>query len=287
MIKLSPKIAALLKKEPGLEEPGSHHLAEYRAREPRLTEEIASACATPSLCGQCGTGCGGRAAALRANLDRAMLEEPPTQKRCDKCAVHRLPFPGSYELDNPELCSNLRCPYCDFPFYATLEGMRACALALQERKNLCNVYSQVACYIWLQFVPNELDLEEFDNVLEFGVKPDWMAYEFESVTWDEIITTDHSNHETWLLQEGLCPGQPFLVEFEKPIWSRSGGEYDEYDVDYSWDILCRLPKSPEQAARSWDRWLKAGQTVQYKKDLLDTNRRLTEAQTINRIARPS
>jgi len=194
-------------------------------------------------------------------LDDVDIEFKP-QVRCERCKK-------IYGKERPELSSRLRCMHCDFPLGETVEGIKALAFALQDPKHhvLVNVYSQPVCYIWLQVVRDGVDLTvEPYLTSSHGEEPDWFDYELSNSSWPDIISPDHkwSAIETsdftgtwndWALQEGLCPGQPFLVEFEHPRWYKSGGyEYEEWDVEYSWTIVDRAPRSPKQAARAWEQW---------------------------------
>ncbi len=182
--------------------------------------------------------------------------------RCPQCTT-------VYGKERSELLSALRCPHCDFPFGETFEAVRAIALSLQDPKQhmFVNVYAQPVCYIWLHVVRDYMDLTVEPYTADtFGAAPEWFHYEMDNTSWPDVISPERKNRwETddftgtwndWALAEGLCPGQPFLVEFKKPCWSKSGYEYEEWDVEYYWEIVARASHSPKQAARAWDQWIK-------------------------------
>lgn len=195
--------------------------------------------------------------------DFQLLEDdtPKPQGRCSRCKL-------DYGKTKPENESLLRCPECDFPFGETADAMRAIALGLQRLGERVNVYSQPVCYIWLKVVRDGLDLgvEAEHDVETFGEVPEWYAFEMDSTDWESVIgpewksRTDESNFtgtwNDWALQEGFSPGQRFLIEFKHPRWYRCSWEYEEYDVEYYWDIVLREPRTPKQAIRAWKQWRK-------------------------------
>lgn len=194
-------------------------------------------------------------------LDEIANTKP--QGRCERCKLQ-------YGTPKPENVSLLRCPECDFPFGETVDGIRAIAMTLQDPKHYVrvNVFSQVVCYIWLQVVRDGIDLGvEPDLAADtFGTVPEWYEFEMDNTDWESVIgpewksCSDESNFtgkwNDWALQEGLAPGQRFLVEFKHPRWYKCSWEYEEYDVEYYWDIVLREPRSAKQAIRAWEQWRK-------------------------------
>jgi len=188
---------------------------------------------------------------------------PEPQGRCERCKL-------CYGKPKKENESLLRCPECDFPFGETVDGMHVIALTLQDpkRHTRVNIYSQAACYIWLQIVRDGVDLsvEPDLGAAAFGTVPEWYAFEMDNTDWASVISPEwKSCAETsnftgtwndWALQEGFCPGQRFLVEFKQPRWYKCSYEYDEYDVEYYWDIVLRESRTPKQAIRAWEQWRK-------------------------------
>lgn len=115
----------------------------------------------------------------------------------------------------------------------------------------------------------DLRLEECGDSSK-GREPDWYDPMKED-GWESVISVGYKpaglsltggdsnfggKYSYWGLCEGLCPNQPFLVEFTEPRWYQSGYEHIEYNVEYYWDIVCRVKRSPKQAARAWDQWVK-------------------------------
>lgn len=193
-----------------------------------------------------------------------LLEDdtPKPQGRCTRCKL-------DYGKPKPENESLLRCPECDFPFGESADAMRAIALGLQRLGERVNVYSQPVCFIWLKVVRDGLDLgvEAEHDVERFGETPEWFEHEMDNTDWESVISpewksrADESNFtgtwNDWALQEGFSPGQRFLIEFKHPRWYRCSWEYEEYDVEYYWDIVLREPRTPKQAIRAWEQWRKA------------------------------
>jgi hypothetical protein len=113
-------------------------------------------------------------------------------------------------------------------------------------------------YRWFRLVPDYRDLD-FEHCGDEGVfDPSWLV----DTSYEEILGLHHSTKYSgvnWGLQQGLAPGQPFLVCFEKAVWYKSGG-YDgpvEWDAEYPWEIVRVMPRKPATAAASWDRVMKA------------------------------
>jgi hypothetical protein len=190
--------------------------------------------------------------------------EPVLSKRCVQCQF-------VYGRERPENVSLLRCPNCDYPLHESKDAFRAIAMALQETPT--NVYSTVACYVWLYLVRDGVDLavEPYLGADDFGTVPEWFDYEIGNCGWDGIISPDYKSWRSdespsdfdgtwnnWGLEQGVCPGQPFLVEMKHPHYYKCGGyEYpEEVDVEYYWDIVMRAPYSAKQAARIWVQWQK-------------------------------
>jgi len=85
--------------------------------------------------------------------------------------------------------------------------------------------------------------------------PDWYEDEYSVL---EQLPSENREWEfiEFAMVNGLSPGQPFLVEFRAPTWERTSYEYDEYDVNYHWDIVRRMPKTLLAAGLSWERTLR-------------------------------
>lgn len=75
----------------------------------------------------------------------------------------------------------------------------------------------------------------------------------------DTIPSIYSDWETWGMKQGICPGQPFLVEMDIHV---SGGSYDPYDteVEYVMAIVRRMPRTSQEALRAWEKHRTAEQT---------------------------
>ncbi len=98
-------------------------------------------------------------------------------------------------------------------------------------------------------------------------EPSWVAKEDSSLS--EILDNQLNYNEyawiKWGIENGISPGQPFLIGFSKSIWSRCSYEYDEWDADYPWELIRVLPNNPVSAGRSWDRTIKQMAAIKAKK----------------------
>ena len=72
------------------------------------------------------------------------------------------------------------------------------------------------------------------------------------------------------LELGLYPRQPFLI-FISMNYYRCSYEYDEWDIDYCWDIVARLNDDLAIAEQRWRKWLQRA-----KRYITRTNKKLVE-----------
>lgn len=113
---------------------------------------------------------------------------------------------------------------------------------------LVDFFTKAVVRVWLMLDPtNDLSLEECGDV-ERGERPEWYQYERESLGWDDILdvrwNSDGTGKLRWMLDEGIAPGQPFLVELPHPHYSTSHTENGtEYDVEFNPDIIRISPMS--------------------------------------------
>lgn len=110
------------------------------------------------------------------------------------------------------------------------------------------------------------DLEDCWSLLEDGItsykKQEWLVNELDASDWTTILDLgiyDRNFGYTcvpWMLENGIAPGQPFLLCIQPPKYS-GGSYYDPYDVDVDWDIdLVRvLPLDASEALARWERVL--------------------------------
>jgi len=125
-------------------------------------------------------------------------------------------------------------------------------------------------YLWLKLLPGyrDLDLHECGED-EAGAKPEWLKEEIgqsgvEGIIRNEWKLAGHS-WAYWGLTEGIAPGQPFCVEIHPPHWYRCSYEYDEWDIEWTWDLVQVLPRTPEKAAKSWQQYWDAERRYEKKR----------------------
>jgi len=109
-------------------------------------------------------------------------------------------------------------------------------------------------YRWYRLVPAWLDVEFEPCGDEGAIDPNWVSDM--DMSYRDILGHSHNfSLVKWALEQGLSPGQPFLVCFEKPTWHKSGGwdGPEEWDADCNWEIVRVMPRKPRTAADAWDR----------------------------------
>jgi hypothetical protein len=121
--------------------------------------------------------------------------------------------------------------------------------------------------VWLLLEPREEDWSPAEDAdAEVGTRPKWLDEELRMDGWDSVLTPGWRTYEsgegwnfadrwaTWGLSRGLVPDQPFALRVEEPRWYRCSYEYDEWDVEWTWEFLWAQPVPKESAAwrvRSW------------------------------------
>lgn len=131
----------------------------------------------------------------------------------------------------------------------------------QNSPPLVNFTSGLSVYKWFRFeFSYDYDIDLFECGYEIdGRLPLWVLHTDESLQQlfvDQEIEKggDHPNVD-WALRNGVAPGQPFLVEFEKPVVS--GSRYDDdVDVEYPCGVVRVLPKGMAAAGKCWAHTLK-------------------------------
>ncbi len=131
-----------------------------------------------------------------------------------------------------------------------------------------NVYQEDGpVYLWLALNPSDpwgngdCSLKEVQT-REVGDTPAWLLTEIQECGIDGIIRysdwqPDGGSWAYWGLTNGIGPGQPFCVELYPPQYYKSGGYYEpeEWDVEWSWDIVLIRPRV--NPAMSWSRYFDA------------------------------
>jgi len=119
--------------------------------------------------------------------------------------------------------------------------------------------SNGTCYIWFQFEPDESYLgawELYPTAISSLKKRHWLEREVHDNGLDLIFGPERCGlFGQWLnfaLKEGLYLFQPFLVAFDQPDYYRCNHPLDpeEWDVNYSWEIVYRDEPTPEMVAET-------------------------------------
>lgn len=101
------------------------------------------------------------------------------------------------------------------------------------------------------------DLTVFSEAI--GEKPDWLGEYVSDVGWDSALDASpcrgSDEYGTWLMEQGIAPGQPFCVEVTMTV-TRSGWEYVEYDQEVEADVIEVARWSRERVAAAWEKWAK-------------------------------
>jgi len=113
---------------------------------------------------------------------------------------------------------------------------------------------------------HEHDLETFWDTVKYGVAvyeneptieytmPEWYDHEMENSGWEGILGSEH-REPNWAIEEGIAPEQPFLLRIATPEYYRCSYEYDEWDVNWDWEIFYVTQLDPQEAANRWEAWL--------------------------------
>ena len=133
----------------------------------------------------------------------------------------------------------------------------------RRRGPLTDLYAPSFVRVWL--VPDGDRFEEAGEA-DHGEVPEWYGRDAMELGWDGIFQSYGRTHSgdfphdlLFLLDHGLAPDQPFLVHLEAPHWYRSSYEYSEWDCEWTWDIIDRVPLAPETAAKRWEEALRSEQ----------------------------
>jgi hypothetical protein len=93
--------------------------------------------------------------------------------------------------------------------------------------------------------------EWWEEDLELAVSPGRWSYHTEVGGF-----AVHQNWIRWALRNGIAPGQAFLVHIPEPVCT---GEGDDYDEDWSYELLEIAPASRSAARRRWEGFLRKQQ----------------------------
>lgn len=132
---------------------------------------------------------------------------------------------------------------------------------------LCDAYTEKEVYLWHKLTYDgrgDLDPQTCGED-SLGGRPEWFLQE-DDTSLDTILSPEgtyanYGGHEfrdqwiRWALQEGLAPGQPFLVRIGQPHYSKD--YYGECDVEWDVEVVRAMPRTPKQAVRAWDAILRS------------------------------
>lgn len=163
----------------------------------------------------------------------------------------------------------------DVALFAPLEDWEAHALDEAEERTpplpvahysgllpLCDAYAEDAVLIWYRLVPEDQgDLApEPCGTNWVGGTPKWWRDPDDDLSMILDPGSSRDTYEgysfncawmTWALENGLAPGQPFLMRIQAPLWTKCSYEYDEWDCEWSSDVVRRMPNSFARARASW------------------------------------
>ena len=125
---------------------------------------------------------------------------------------------------------------------------------------LVNEYYSDGCYLWVVLEQTDADLEVEDAALDQADEmPAWVEYMLSDVGLEEIVGCGCGSMFCgwggvleWSMQEGIAPGQPFLVYCTVPRTTKTWTDYGwEYDLDFEAWIVRRLPT--QMGVRQYER----------------------------------
>lgn len=132
----------------------------------------------------------------------------------------------------------------------------------KTRTDLVDVFTPLGARVWYRLRaegPWDLSPEEC-SVVVYGSCPGWYNQEDEladqiglehgSNTYEVGGYAYHYPWRGWAIEQGIAPGQPFLLAIDKPNFHRS---YEgEYDVDWFIEVVDVVYWSPQRVLQSWE-----------------------------------
>lgn len=116
---------------------------------------------------------------------------------------------------------------------------------------LDDIYMRDRVWIWVRLHGHDLEWDEIGDS-DGQPEPEWLSYELQENGLDMITGIDATTFRpegrlVWLLEQGLAPEQPFLLEIGAPVYST------DYWGETDWEIHCRIvKKEPWDELRSCD-----------------------------------
>lgn len=109
-------------------------------------------------------------------------------------------------------------------------------------------------------VSDDDELGELDVDLDCESPPNWshLGYEIDNLGLGELLAGylfKGDAVEQWALEQGLCPGQLFLLEIEIGY----SGSWSDYEYDYDVEVHCRVldreTKTADEVATAWEAFI--------------------------------
>lgn len=129
--------------------------------------------------------------------------------------------------------------------------------------DLVNVYfTDGDAYVWFAMQDDGgggLCLEEEEDVDDVGELCPILEMEKDQSSWEDMMVDmpwGRDGSIVWAIENGLAPGQPFLMRFGEPEYT-GGGYYEPYDVEYDSELIRVIPWETERAAAAWEEFLKS------------------------------
>jgi hypothetical protein len=142
-----------------------------------------------------------------------------------------------------------------------------------EHEVLTDFFSEQLVRVWLVLdADNDLSVEAAGED-EIGERPEWLTCELANLGWADIADIEHFTYTSkdvdgnewnegqmlWALQNGIAPGQAFLVEMDHPNYTKDYNyEYGtyEYDVEFSSAVIRVEKWTEKQVLNAWEQELK-------------------------------
>jgi hypothetical protein len=131
-----------------------------------------------------------------------------------------------------------------------------------------NLYSPDECRVWFHSYQDgdDVGFETLERcVIEVGEQPEWFNVIDDLLeVFDpgpSIFTSKEdwslTDRGTWLLEEGIAPGQAFQLRITEPRWyCTESMDGTEYDVEYFYDVIGKANWTASQTVNAWCRFLK-------------------------------
>lgn len=139
----------------------------------------------------------------------------------------------------------------------------------KARERLTDLYTPTAVQVWLR-----CDGDDFETAAnsDHGEPPEWFHRDILETGWRYVLDVGTAvggwpAELQWLLEYGLLPGQPFLVQVDEPRWYKTGEYGSEWDCEFDWHFIRAVPRTEAQIARGWDAVLHAEEVARTFKTL--------------------